>query len=100
MNGIAATADILERETNAVRQPWLRSAGWDLSFIILSVAIVFVPYSIYVFFGGDAVQAASIKGTPAYQARVTVNLLVTLLIGGPHMYATFTRTIMDRDFLR
>lgn len=27
-----------------------------------------------------------------------VNGLVTLLIAGPHMYATFNRTVMDRDF--
>src|SRR5260221_6547364 len=100
MNGITATADILELESSAVRHPWLRSARWDLSFVILSAAVAFVPYSIYLFFGGDAVQAAGVKGTPAYHARVTVNLLVTLLFGGPHMYANFTRTVMDRDYLR
>jgi len=83
--------------------PWLRSARWDLGFLTLSVALVAVPYGVYLFyvlFGGGSAQDAGIKGTTAYNARVMVNYGVALLIGGPHMYATFTRTIMDRDFLR
>ncbi len=81
-------------------QPWLLSARWDLSFLILSVVVAAIPYSIYVLFGGQALETASIKGTAAYNARLLVNNLVAVLIGGPHMYATFTRTILDRDFLR
>jgi hypothetical protein len=84
----------------ATTQPWLRSTRWDLSFLILSVLIAAVPYSIYVLFGGQALEAASVKGTAAYNARLLVNNLVALFIGGPHMYATFTRTVLDRDFLR
>lgn len=85
------------------RLPWLRSAGWDLGFLTLSVGLVAIPYAVYLFyvvFGGGSAHDAGIKGTAAYNARVMVNYLVALLIGGPHMYATFTRTIMDRDFLR
>ncbi len=82
------------------RHPWLRSARWDLTFVILSVLVAFFPYSIYIFLSGDALHSASVKGTAAYNARVTVNLLVALLLGGPHMYATFTRTLMDPDFRR
>jgi len=83
--------------------PWLRNARWDLGFLTLSVVLVAVPYGVYLFyvlFGGGSAHDAGVKGTTAYNARVTVNYLVALLIGGPHMYATFTRTIMDRDFLR
>lgn len=81
-------------------QPWLRSAKWDLTFLILSIFIAFVPYSIYLIFGGKAFYTAEIQGTAAYNARVLVNNLVAIFVGGPHMYATFTRTIMDYDFLR
>lgn len=88
------------RAREAAAQPWLHSAQWDLSFLILSVLIAAIPYSIYILFGGQALQSASVKGTSAYNARVLVNNLVAVFIGGPHMYATFTRTIMDRDFLR
>jgi hypothetical protein len=94
-------AGILRPQTRqAVAQPWLHSPQWDLSFLILSVLVAAVPYSIYILFGGQALEAASIKGTAAYNARVLVNNLVALFIGGPHMYATFTRTILDRDFMR
>ncbi len=81
-------------------QPWLRNATWDLSFVILSILIAAVPYSIYFIFGGRAFQTAEVPGTSAYHARTLVNTLVAIFIGGPHMYATFTRTILDRKFLQ
>jgi len=81
-------------------QPWLRNARWDLSLLILSIFIAAVPYSIYFIFGGKAIHTAEVPGTPAYHARTLVNTLVAIFIGGPHMYATFTRTIFDRQFLR
>src|SRR5512139_3011868 len=81
-------------------QPWLRTSTWDLTYLILSVFIAAVPYSIYIIFGGKAFHTAEVPGTPAYHARVLVNTLVAIFVGGPHMYATFTRTIFDRQFLR
>lgn len=100
MNSLTLTAGEFERTRNLRAHPWLRSARWDLTFIILSVFVAFMPYSIYVFLGGEALQSASVKGTAAYNARVTVNLMVALLLGGPHMYATFTRTLMNPEFRR
>lgn len=101
MSTFVATADFDSPARAAARPvPWLRSARWDLSFVILSVAVAFLPYSIYLFFGRDSVADASTPGTAAYEARVTVNLLVALLFGGPHMYATFTRTVLDPSFRR
>jgi hypothetical protein len=98
------TADLgVPKTSHASAYPWLRSARWDLGFLTLSVALVAIPYAVYLFyviFGGGSSHDAGVKGTTAYNARVMVNYLVALLIGGPHMYATFTRTIMDRDFLR
>ena len=93
----------LDGASSRLRLPWLRSVRWDLGFLTLSVGLVAIPYAVYLFyvlFGGGSPHDAGVKGTTAYTARVTVNYLVALLIGGPHMYATFTRTIMDRDFLR
>jgi hypothetical protein len=83
---------------------WLWTPRWDLTFISLSVVLVAVPYFLYVgilrlqpalqplvqFFGGD-VESIS---------RNAVNAIVALLVGGPHMYATFSRTALDNDFVR
>ncbi len=92
--------DSLVRSGVQEEQPWLRNATWDLSLLILSIFIAVVPYSIYIIFGGRAFHTAEVPGTPAYHARMLVNTLVAIFIGGPHMYATFTRTILDRQFLR
>jgi hypothetical protein len=98
MTAMAGT--VRPQARGAAAQPWLLSARWDLSFLILSVLVAAIPYSIYVLFGGQALETASVKGTTAYNARLLVNNLVAVFIGGPHMYATFTRTILDRNFLR
>ncbi len=106
MNALPAAAMFLDapaRTGARPPQPWLRSARWDLCFLVGSVALVAAPYAVYVFYalsGGGSAHDAGVKGTSAYNARIFVNNLVALLIGGPHMYATFTRTILDRDFLR
>ena len=93
------TNHLPDSETPTV-QRWLHSPKWDLTFLIFSIFIAVIPYSIYFIFGGKAFQTAEIQGTPAYNARVLVNTLVAIFVGGPHMYATFTRTILNRDFLR
>lgn len=99
MSTLAATAVALPSRS-AYAHPWLRSARWDLTFVIGSALVAFLPYSIYLFFGSTGLRDATVKGTAAYDARVFVNLLVALLFGGPHMYATFTRTVLNPDFRR
>jgi hypothetical protein len=69
---------------------WLRSPTWDLTFISLSAILVALPYSGY--------QLMTALGLAAATGAVIVDFVVTLLIGGPHMYATFTRTIADPNF--
>lgn len=69
---------------------WLRSPSWDLIFISLSAVLVALPYTGY--------QLMVRLGVAAPTSATVVDLLVTLLIGGPHMYATFTRTIADPNF--
>lgn len=69
---------------------WLRSPSWDLTFISLSVVLVALPYTAY--------QAMVWLGLAGDTSASVVDIVVTLLIGGPHMYATFTRTVADPNF--
>lgn len=78
-----------------LRQPvegWLRSPSWDLTFISLSAVLVGLPFAAY--------QLMTAAGLAAGASASVVDLVVTLLIGGPHLYATFTRTIADPNFRR
>jgi hypothetical protein len=70
---------------------WIYNRQWDLVFISFSVVLVPVPYLIWVLMG-DVLRIESDIG------RQAVNLLIAVLIGGPHMYATFSRTALDQDF--
>jgi hypothetical protein len=64
---------------------WLRSPSWDLTFLIFSVALVPIPLLLY--HGLGASQTA-------------VNLIVAGLIGGPHLYSTFTYTFLEPSYRR
>lgn len=70
---------------------WIYHQKWDLIFISLSVILVPVPYAIWLLMK-DVFQVESELG------RQAVNLIIAALIGGPHMYATFTRTALDNNF--
>lgn len=69
---------------------WLHSQTWDLTFISLSVLLVALPYTAY--------KLMLWAGLAEATSATVVDLVVTLLIGGPHMYATFTRTLADPGF--
>jgi hypothetical protein len=96
--GVAATS----LEPQAKRSFWLRSRNWDLTFISLSVVLVTVPYLAYLaLLNVEALIAplANMMGTSVDSiSRNLVNGVVALLVGGPHMYATWTRTALDTDF--
>jgi hypothetical protein len=64
---------------------WLRSPSWDLTFLILSAALVPIPLLLYHGLG---------------VSQTAVNLLVAGLIGGPHLYSTFTYTFMEPSYRR
>lgn len=70
---------------------WLRSQRWDLTFITLSVILVPLPYLTWL--------ALNSFGLNIDLTRNIINGLVALAVGGPHMYCTFTRTMLDRDFI-
>lgn len=67
---------------SAPSAPWIVSPRWDLSWLVLSALLVPMPILLHSFKIGP----------------LGVDLLVTLLIGGPHMYATFLRTVFDTGF--
>lgn len=81
---------------------WLRSRRWDLTFITLSVILVTVPYLAYLLLvrlGPVLHPLANLIGADVESfSRNLVNATVALLVGGPHMYATWTRTALDVDF--
>ena len=64
---------------------WLRSRDWDLTFLILSAALVPIPLLMYHGLG---------------ISQTAVNLIVAGLIGGPHLYSTFTYTFMEPNYRR
>ena len=83
---------------------WLKNRRWDLTWISLSAGLVLLPFAAYEAFN-FVLSFPSVRGAFGIQAvdaldvsRNTVNALIALLIGGPHMYATFTRTFLDGDF--
>ncbi|HEX5135485.1 MAG TPA: hypothetical protein VFY93_00805 [Planctomycetota bacterium] len=63
---------------------WIKSPKWDLTWLIGSVVVV--PLAPLLFHLGM---------TPA-----RVAMIVMLLVGGPHVFVTFTRTNMDPRFVR
>jgi hypothetical protein len=73
------------RATGAARGVWLRSPAWDLSFLILSAALVPIPLVMFHVLG---------------ISQTAVNLVVAGLIGGPHLYSTFTYTFMEPSYRR
>ena len=103
MNNTATVA--VPRE--AVAQPsnlWLHNRTWDLTFISLSAGLVILPFLAYELFryllGLESIRAAlNVAPEDVLDfSRNTVNGMIALLIGGPHMYATYTRTWLDTDF--
>ncbi len=70
---------------------WIYNQKWDLIFISLSVLLVPIPYLTWI------VMEKGL-GMESDVGRQAVNLLIAIFIGGPHMYATFTRTAFDEDF--
>ncbi|MFN8446625.1 MAG: hypothetical protein U0175_37885 [Caldilineaceae bacterium] len=73
-------------DESTANYPWLYNRRWDLVFLIFSACLCVVPYSTYLLFGGNETS------------RMLVNGLVTLLVAGPHTYATFNRTLLNPDF--
>jgi hypothetical protein len=63
---------------------WLVSPAYDLGLIILSAALAVLPH----------------LGHAYLRSTILVDLGVTMLIGGPHLFATYTMTLMEPSFRR
>lgn len=74
--------------------PWLLSKRWDLTYISLSAVLVPVPFLLYQLFSQYGVPGGIVEPAAA------VDILVALVVGGPHMCSTYTLTFMDRNFTR
>jgi len=84
----AATVSQRRPRTSAsasVQGVWLHSRNWDLTWLILSAALVPIPLLMYHGLG---------------ISQTAVNLIVAGLIGGPHLYSTFTYTFMEPNYRR
>ena len=69
---------------------WIYNRKFDLVFLTLSGALVFLPYLSY----GLLQRIGASPGT----ASLIIGLAVTLIVGGPHMYSTYLRTALEPRF--
>lgn len=89
---MATTRTAMLSQLRSPAAGWLYSPAWDLMFISLSAVLVGIPFVVYLIMTAMGLSAAL--------SASLVDIIVTLLIGGPHMYATFTRTMADPGFRR
>ena len=66
------------------RAYWLVSAPYDLTFIIGSAILLFVPHAVHLL----------------WPSAIVVDLVIAAAIGGPHLFATYTLTFMEPHFRR
>ena len=71
--------------THSQPSQWIANPRWDLICLTLSAALVAIPPLVH-----------SLGKTTSGG----MDLLITLLIGGPHMYATFLKTVFEPRFRR
>lgn len=80
----AAPAPTSRAGVSAATPLWLVSRGYDLAFVTLSAILIGFPYI----------------AKALLEKNVYVDLAVTMLIGGPHLFATYTMTFMEPHFRR
>ncbi len=91
---MAVTSARLPSATPSVQQPkgmWLKDRRWDMTYVILSVLLVPVPYLLYLL-------GVNQLGMHPDVSRNLINGFVAVAVGGPHMMSTFLRTALDKDF--
>jgi hypothetical protein len=70
---------------------WIYKPSWDLPVLILSAALVPLPFLI-------AWIAQATGWMREQQAIDAINIVVATLIGGPHLFSTVTYTFLDPSF--
>lgn len=73
-------------------EPWLRSRAWDRLFVVGGALLVPIPILCYYGLRGAGL------GVGLCEDLATV--LVMVLVGGPHVFATYTRTFFEPRFRR
>src|SRR5690606_35877870 len=82
----------LPSQSDAGSGPWLRDRRWDQIFITGGAVLVAVPIALY--------YLAIAAGASVAAAEDLVTLVVMVLVGGPHVFATYTRTLLQPGFRR
>ena len=78
----------------AGRRPgWIYKPSWDLPVLILSAALVPLPFLV-------AWSAQYSGWVREQQAIDLINIVVATLVGGPHLFSTVTFTVLDSRFRR
>ncbi|MGE0142605.1 MAG: hypothetical protein AB7T19_04885 [Planctomycetota bacterium] len=72
--------------------PWLHSPRWDRVFVTGGALLVVIPIALYYLFQSLGVAVTT--------AEDLVTLVVMVLVGGPHVFATYTRTFLEPGFRR
>lgn len=74
------------------REPgWIYNRKWDLTLIIFSSVLVPLPFLV--------AWLAEVTGwLTQTQAVDGINIVVALLIGGPHLFSTISYTFLDNNF--
>jgi hypothetical protein len=73
---------------------WIRSLAYDWGFLLGSTALIFVIAGMFTAKGGGA-NVLEVRG-----ASDTLDLVIPVLLGGPHIFFSLVRTYMDVDFKR
>ncbi len=92
--GGAATAEAPLISLPVPSGTWIRDVVFDWSFLLGSTFLVFLITSLFAAKGGDA-NLLRIDG-----AASTLDLVIPVLLGGPHIFFSLVRTYMDVDFKR
>jgi len=74
--------------------PWLLNRRWDLTYISLSAVLVPTPFLLFSLLNRYGVPGNLVEPAAA------VDIIVALVVGGPHMCSTYTLTFFDRNFTR
>lgn len=84
MTAIDPTALSARTRAGAAHEGWIRSARWDLAWLLGSALIV--PVVLLLVWGG--------------MSSASLMLVITAIIGGPHLFSTYVVTFLDPAFRR
>jgi hypothetical protein len=97
--GAVAAATPAREAAAAPPGPWIHSRRFDGLFVFASCLLVAVPLATYYAVTAlTGVPPQSFQQNQALSIALFINLGAAFLIGGPHMYATYTLTLAERRF--